>query len=106
MIGLARPICVQPDAAVSLLDGTTDKIGIEEDGLVIGKGRFGMNAQNWLINLINTVSRVEYYAWQMTRMSRGQSPQTEARANALGYFVWYLSRTTFLGLRRKVGRRG
>lgn len=106
MIGLARPICVQPDAAALLLDGMADKIGIEEDGLVIGRGRFGMNAQNWLINLINTVSRVEYYAWQMTRMSRGQSPQTEARANALGYFVWYLSRTTFLGLRRKMGRRG
>ncbi len=106
MIGLARPICVQPDAAASLLDGSTDKIGIEEDGLVMGSGRFGMNAQNWLINLINTVSRVEYYAWQMTRMSRGQSSQTDARANALGYFIWYLSRTTMLGLRRKIGRRG
>jgi 2,4-dienoyl-CoA reductase-like NADH-dependent reductase (Old Yellow Enzyme family) len=106
MIGLARPVCVQPDAAASLLDGTTDKIGIEEDGLVMGEGRFGMNAQSWLINLINTVSRVEYYAWQMTRMSRGAPPQTNARANALGYFIWYLSRTTLLGLRRKIGRRG
>jgi len=106
MIGLARPICVQPDAATLLLNGIVDKIGIEEDGLVLGKGRFGMNAKNWLINLINTISRVEYYAWQMTRMSRGQSPQTEARANALGYFVWYLTRTTLLGLRRKVLREG
>lgn len=105
MIGLARPLCVQPDAATLLLNGIVDKIGIEEDGLVMGSGRFGMNAQNWLINLINTVSRIEYYAWQMTRMSRGQSPQTDARVNALGYFFWYLSRTTFLGLRRKLVRR-
>ncbi|WP_371226024.1 NADH:flavin oxidoreductase/NADH oxidase family protein [Roseovarius sp. 2305UL8-3] len=106
MIGLARPTCVHPDAATSLLSGTSDRIGIEEDGLVIGRGRFGVNAKNWLINLINTVSRVEYFAWQMTRMSRGQPPQAEGRANALGCFIWYLSRTTFLGLRRKLTRLG
>jgi len=104
MIGMARPTCVLPDAAAQLLSGAAEKVGIEEDGLVIGRGRFGMNAQNWLINLVNTVSRVEYYAWQMTRMSRGQQPQTEARANAIGYFVWYLSRTTLLGLGRKLSR--
>ncbi len=104
MIGMARPTCVLPDAAAQLLSGAAEKVGIEEDGLVIGRGRFGMNAQNWLINLVNTVSRVEYYAWQMTRMSRGQQPQTEARANAIGYFVWYLSRTTLLGLGRKPSR--
>jgi 2,4-dienoyl-CoA reductase-like NADH-dependent reductase (Old Yellow Enzyme family) len=102
MIGLARPTCVQPDAAASLLNGTADRIGIEEDGLTIGRGRFGMTAQNWLVNLVNTVSRVEYYAWQMTRMSRGQPPQTDARANAIGYFVWYLGRTTLMALRRKI----
>jgi hypothetical protein len=102
MIGMARPTCVLPDAAAQLLSGATEKVGIEEGGLVIGRGRFGMNAQNWLINLVNTVSRVEYYAWQMTRMSRGQQPQTKARTNAIGYFVWYLSRTTLLGLGRKL----
>ncbi|KAB7615453.1 NADH:flavin oxidoreductase/NADH oxidase family protein [Amylibacter sp. SFDW26] len=105
MIGLARPTCVQPDAATLLIDGAVDQVGIEEDGLVIGRGRFGMNAQNWLINLVNTVSRVEYYAWQMNRMSRGQLPQTKARNNAIGYFIWYLNRTTMLGLRRKITRR-
>jgi len=106
MIGLARPTCVHPDAATSLLSGATDKVGIEEDGMTIGRGRFGMNAKSWLINLINTVSRVEYYGWQMTRMSRGQSPQTEGQANALGYFIWYLNRSTLLGLRRKITRGG
>ncbi|WP_085821935.1 NADH:flavin oxidoreductase/NADH oxidase family protein [Ruegeria meonggei] len=105
MIGLARPLCVQPDAVAEMLDGKVERIGIEEDGLVIGKGRFGVNARNWLINLVNTVSRVEYYAWQMTRMSRGEQPQTEARNNAIGYFLWYLNRTTLLGLRRQFVRR-
>lgn len=104
MIGLARPLCVQPDAVSGILDGSLETIGIEEDGLVIGRGRFGVNAKNWLINLINTVSRVEYYAWQMNRMSRGLAPETKARNNAVGYFLWYLNRTTLLGLRRKFVR--
>ncbi len=104
MIGLARPFCVQPDAARALLDGTCDRVGIEEDGLVIGRGKLGMNAQNWLVGLINTVSRVEYYVWQMMRMSRGQSPQAQAKANAIGYFLWYLSRTMWLAMRRKMSK--
>ncbi len=105
MIGLARPLCVQPHAVNTILEGTAERIGINEDGLMIGQGRFGANAQNWLIKLINTVSQVEYYAWQMNRMSRGLMPQTDARNNAIGYFVWYLNRTTMLGLRRKFARR-
>lgn len=104
MIGLARPLCVQPDAVRGILDGSVEKIGIEEDGLTIGRGRFGVNAKNWLINLVNTVSRVEYYVWQMNRMSRGLMPETDGRNNAVGYFLWYLSRTTFLALRRKLVR--
>ncbi|MCK0094314.1 NADH:flavin oxidoreductase/NADH oxidase family protein [Yoonia sp. F2084L] len=105
MIGLARPLCVQPNAVAELLSGKRDSVGIAEDGLVIGRGRFGMNATNWLVKLINTVCQVEYYGWQMTRMSRGLKPQTVARANALGYFVWYLNRTTMLAFRRKRARR-
>lgn len=106
MIGLARPLCVQPDGVNALLDGSADEIGIAEDGLVIGRGRFGVNAKNWFINLVNTVSRVEYYGWQMTRMSRGLRPQTQARNSAIGTFLWYLSRTTLLGLRRKLAGPG
>ena len=87
MIGLARPLCVQPDAVHELLDGTRDSVGIQEDGLVIGRGRFGMHATNWLVKLINTICQIEYYGWQMTRMSRGLKPQSVARANAIGYFV-------------------
>ncbi|WP_108835570.1 NADH:flavin oxidoreductase/NADH oxidase family protein [Tateyamaria sp. Alg231-49] len=104
MIGLARPLCVQPDAVAGLIDGSLDTIGIKEDGLVVGQGRFGVNATNWFIKLINAVSRVEYFAWQMTRMSRGDMPQTDARNNAIGTFLWYLNRTTLMGVRRKFAR--
>ena len=106
MIGLARPLCVQPDAVAGILNGTLERIGIKEDGLVIGRGRFGVNAQNWFINLVNTVARVEYYVSQMTLMSRGLAPQTAARHNAIACFVRTLNRATLLGLRRKLARHG
>ncbi|MDQ2088704.1 NADH:flavin oxidoreductase/NADH oxidase family protein [Marimonas arenosa] len=102
MVGIARPTCVQPDAASRLLKGDVARIGIDEAGLAMGKGRLGLNTNNWLVNLVNTVSRVEYHCWQMTRMSRGEEPQTHGRANALGYFLWYLGRTTFLAIRRRI----
>lgn len=102
LIGLARPLCVQPDAVGRILERKVDAIGVDESGLMIGRGRFGANTRNWFINLINTVSQVEFYAWQMARMSRGMAPQSDIRNNAIGYFLWYLSRTTRLGLMRKI----
>ena len=101
LIGLARPLCVHPDGPRHLLNGTADRVGIAEDRLALGRGRLGLNTTSWLVNLINTISRVEYFAWQMTRMSRGQEPETGGRANAAGMVLWYLWRGTVLTLGRK-----
>lgn len=101
MIGLARPLCIDPDAARKLIDGTKRQIGIDEAGLMLGTGSLGANTRNWFVNLMNTVSSVEYYAWQMTRMSRGEPPQTIHRNSTVGTFLWYLTATTYKGLRRK-----
>ena len=103
MIGLARPLCIDPDAAGKLINGTKRQVGIDEGGLMLGTGPLGANTKNWFVNLINTVSSVEYYAWQMTRMSRGEPPQTIHRNSTLGTFLWYLTTTTLKGLRRKFG---
>ncbi len=105
MIGLARPLCVHPDGAAHLLDGSTDKIGIIEDGLTLGTGSWGINAQNWLINLVNTVARVEYYVWQMDRMAAAQEPSSKTSANALGLMAGYLGKSTYRALRRKPAAR-
>ncbi|SHG93196.1 NADH:flavin oxidoreductase/NADH oxidase family protein [Marivita hallyeonensis] len=101
MIGLARPLCTDPDAAQKLMDGTKSRVGIDEGGLMLGTGALGANTKSWLVNLVNTVSSVEYYAWQMTRMSRGEAPQTIHRNSAVGTFLWYLTGTTLKGVRRK-----
>lgn len=101
MIGLARPACVVPDTASQLLNGSIERIELDEAGLAIGKGKFGLNTNIWIVSVINAASRLEYYCWQLTRMSQGERPQSNLRANALWYFLWYVGRTAFLAFRRK-----
>lgn len=102
MIGLARPLCVDPDAAGDLLQGTVARVGIDEAGLLMGRGALGANARNRFVKLVNTVSSVEYYGRQMTRMSRGQPPETRHRHSALATVLRYLAATTLRALRRKI----
>ncbi|PSL22285.1 NADH:flavin oxidoreductase/NADH oxidase family protein [Shimia abyssi] len=101
MIGLARPLCVHPDGAADLINGGTDRIGISEDGLTLGTGTWGVNAQNWLINLTNTVARVEYYVWQMDRMAAAREPSKRETKNALGLMLGYLGKSMFRAMIRK-----
>lgn len=98
LIGLARPACTDPDCANRLLSGAADHVGIDESGLMLGRG----NARGALASLVNAVARVEYYVWQMMRMGRGDAPDASGRANALGYLLWYLTRSTRLALARKL----
>ncbi|MCT8159062.1 NADH:flavin oxidoreductase/NADH oxidase family protein [Pseudoruegeria sp. SHC-113] len=100
MVGLARPLCVAPDAPEGLIAGDLEKIGIDEDGLVLGKGRFGVNAPPGVVNLLNTVARVEFYVAQMHRMGKGQAPQEGEKAFAAGLVGSYLGLSTFKALRR------
>lgn len=101
IIGLARPACVVPDSAQKLLNGNIERFEMDESSLAIGKGRFGLNTTIWIFNVINTVSRLEYYCWQLNIISRGEPPQSNFRANALAYFIWYIGRTALLAFRRK-----
>ena len=102
MIGIARPTCIEPNAAAVLLQKRRDRVDFCEAEFVLGGGRQGPNARNWLINLINNIARIEYCIWQMHRMSRGEPPQLKTQANALGFFLWYLARMARLGLQRKL----
>lgn len=101
MIGLARPLCVHPDGATNLISGKTAQIGINEDDLTLGRGAWGINAKNWLINLVNTVARVEYYVWQMDRMAAGKEPSPRTSKSALMLMLGYLGKSTLRALRRK-----
>ncbi len=101
MIGLARPLCVMPDGAAQLLSGEKDQIGVSEAGLTLGTGSWGLNTKNKVINLVNTVARVEFYVAQMDRMAAGQEPRADGKASALSLMAGYFGKSTFAAFRRK-----
>jgi 2,4-dienoyl-CoA reductase-like NADH-dependent reductase (Old Yellow Enzyme family) len=99
VIGLARPLCTEPDCSAKLIQQTTQNIDCYEDKLVLGSGFWGNNSPLSLIKAINSFGQVGFYYWQLTRLSKGLTPQPQ-----LGTFKAFLRHMTNdfkLNIRRK-----
>jgi 2,4-dienoyl-CoA reductase-like NADH-dependent reductase (Old Yellow Enzyme family) len=79
VIGLARPLCTQPNCSTALMEGTIDKLDDFEQGLVLGKGFWGNNSSSDIVKAINNFGQVGFYYWQMIRISDGLSPEPKLR---------------------------
>ncbi|MEP2781503.1 MAG: NADH:flavin oxidoreductase/NADH oxidase family protein [Pseudoruegeria sp.] len=101
MIGLARPLCLTPDAASEILDGQITKIGMDETDLALGRGKWGNNTKNALMNLFNTVVRVEFYAAFMTRMAKGEPLNAQRDPRPINLLLGYFWFSTYRAIRRK-----
>ena len=73
LIGLARPLCVDPDYASNLISGgaTIDRF---EDNLRLGPGPFGPNSAVPFLRSINLLATSQWYYQQIRRMASGQDP--------------------------------
>lgn len=80
VVGLARPLCTQPDLGSQLLAGTIDEVDAYEHGLVLGKGLWGHNSPLSLVRAINAFGSVGYYYYQIIRLSQGLEPETNLTA--------------------------
>ena len=79
VIGLARPLCTQPNCSEQLIEGSIDKLDDYEQGLVLGKGFWGNNSASNLIKAINNFGQVGFYYWQIIRLSQGLNPEPELK---------------------------
>ncbi len=84
LIGLARPLCVDPDYPNKLLAGeqTIDRF---EDGLRVGPGWFGPNSPINLLKAINGFAVMSWYYQQIRRMGQGEEPSR--RLSVLWSFI-------------------
>ena len=101
VIGLARPLCTEPDCSTKLIQQTIQHIDCYEDKLVLGTGFWGNNSPSNLIKAINSVGQVGFYYWQIIRLSKGLTPEPE-----LGTFKAFLRHMTNdfkLNMKRKFG---
>jgi len=79
IIGLARPLCTQPNCSEQLIKGSLDKLDDFEQGLVLGKGFWGNNSPLNIIKAINNFGQVGFYYWQIIRLSQGLNPEPELK---------------------------
>ena len=101
VIGLARPLCTEPDCSAKLIQQTIQSIDCYEDKLVLGTGFWGNNSSSNLIKAINSFGQVGFYYWQIIRLSKGLAPEPQ-----LGTFKAFLKHMTNdfkLNIKRKFG---
>ncbi|MFT6896532.1 MAG: 2,4-dienoyl-CoA reductase-like NADH-dependent reductase (Old Yellow Enzyme family) [Paraglaciecola sp.] len=99
LIGLARPLCTQTDAANQLMQQTIDQLDDYEQKLVLGKGFWGNNSPLNIIKAINGYGQVGFYYWQIIRLSKGLPP--EPKLGVFRAFLRHVTNDFRLAMRRK-----
>lgn len=69
MIGLARPLCVQPDIAAHLIAGSAEVAPHKEDELKLGNGWLGVNSRFDSMKGLNAQAAVAWFYRQIIEIS-------------------------------------
>lgn len=77
-IGLARPLCTQPDVH-PLLDGRMDRFPSWETKLRIGPGWLGPNSPNRTVRTLNFAAATQWYYRHLIDLAEGREPNTRRR---------------------------
>lgn len=99
VVGLARPLCTQPDCSRQLIAGTLDQLDDYEQGLVLGSGFWGNNSRSNLVKAINSFGQVGFYYWQIIRLGEGKAPEPELKV--FRSFLRHMKNDFRLNVRRK-----
>ncbi len=74
VVGLARPLCVDPDAPRKLMSGEVDALPSWEKMLRIGPGVFGPNSNLALMKALNGFSVMAFFYENLYRLADGRAP--------------------------------
>lgn len=77
MIGIARPLCVHPDAPSQLLKGEIDSLPTYETGNFLGSGYWGPASSNDVIRAANVFSNMAFFYRNILLMADGYAPKTK-----------------------------
>jgi 2,4-dienoyl-CoA reductase-like NADH-dependent reductase (Old Yellow Enzyme family) len=80
MIGIARPLCIDPDFPVRLLSGELAQAPDVEKNLRVGPGFFGPDSPIAAIKAINGFARIGWYYEQIYRLADGLAPDVSMSA--------------------------
>lgn len=99
IVGLARPLCTEPDCSAKLIEQSIQTLDCYEDKLVLGKGFWGHNSPSNLIKAINSFGQVGFYYWQIIKLSQGLQPDTNIQT--FSAFLKHITNDFMLNMKRK-----
>ena len=79
IVGLARPLLVDPDASAKILSGATPTPVPSDEELAIGRGIFGLNCPISAIRDLSGWSAVGWYFDQIYALADGRDPNLNLR---------------------------
>jgi len=71
-IGLARPLCVEPDLPNRLISQTVDQLPTPENELRLGNGWLGPNSSNYTLKMLNNFATVFWFYRQIVLLAKGK----------------------------------
>lgn len=80
LIGIARPLCANPDASARILSGDLSEMHKWEDSLRLGPGILGPNSRINMIKAMNGWAAQSWFCVQILRMGRGEDPDRKMSA--------------------------
>ncbi len=72
VIGIARPMCVDPDAPAQILNGTTERLTSWENTLALGPGIFGPGSKIKLLKALNGFGAMAFFYHNIFRLADGK----------------------------------
>lgn len=76
-IGIARPLCLNPDSPQQFFNGALNALPNDESQLVIGKGFWGAASSSKSIQALNNQAQAGWYYHQIERIAHGQAPEQD-----------------------------
>ena len=104
VVGLARPLCVDPDCAGKLLRRDIEKLPSHEKNLRIGPGIFGPASSIQLFKMMNGWGAQGWFCLQILRMGDGKEP--DLASGAFRSLIGYQKNESAAGKRRAAATPG
>jgi 2,4-dienoyl-CoA reductase-like NADH-dependent reductase (Old Yellow Enzyme family) len=82
VVGIARPLCTEPELSRRLIAGDSDAGRADEEHCWLGRGYFGPASSSTLLRGLNAQAQTAWFYKQIIHLSRGAEPELALSARA------------------------